>query len=451
MNINSTYKILDELGLKISDYKLFGEYVRKNNNSYEETIDKIRKAKSVKDKKVDYTDFEKRLVNFFKEIQRLINKDSLFGFSNEQDLDNFKKYFQCIIDKYIIIYKLKDDKDNCKKKYEEILKLKNEIDSINNGYVSLTPDEIEQINDLKFNLDIRNMEYRKLLSSIEETNKVITKYSSKSEFVKLIWSVSKDMTKLSELMNKLSITNETRNEITNILSDISKYFESVEIECIDDINNFINICKLAGITSSEKIDNIKVENKLPVNNNVNKDDEKSNEIDKNTQNVGDEKKYQPSLEVGDLVKYNSLFDFDGYNSEGLLKPNVPYKISYILFDDKGNEMFYLDGVDIPFPATIFDLVPKKDNEIEKISNIVSNSDLNHKEFDLKETYAKALEGLRTKKISSFIKNALAKLSERYYIDENEDEMNLNSYSPDELLNLEEFSKIYNEVKSGRRR
>ena len=30
MNINSTYKILDELGLKISDYKLFGEFVRNN-------------------------------------------------------------------------------------------------------------------------------------------------------------------------------------------------------------------------------------------------------------------------------------------------------------------------------------------------------------------------------------------------------------------------------------
>ena len=54
MNINSTYKILDELGLKISDYKIFGEFVRNNNNSYEEAIDIIRKAKSVKDKKINY-------------------------------------------------------------------------------------------------------------------------------------------------------------------------------------------------------------------------------------------------------------------------------------------------------------------------------------------------------------------------------------------------------------
>ena len=52
MNINSTYKILDELGLKISDYKIFGKFVRNNNNSYEEAIDIIRKAKSVKDKKL---------------------------------------------------------------------------------------------------------------------------------------------------------------------------------------------------------------------------------------------------------------------------------------------------------------------------------------------------------------------------------------------------------------
>jgi len=78
MNINSTYKILDELGLKISDYKLFGEFVRNNNNSYEEAIDIIRKSKSVKDKKINYTDFEKRMVGYFKEIQRLINKVYLF-------------------------------------------------------------------------------------------------------------------------------------------------------------------------------------------------------------------------------------------------------------------------------------------------------------------------------------------------------------------------------------
>ena len=267
MNINSTYKILDELGLKISDYKLFGEFVRNNNNSYEEAIDIIRKSKSVKDKKINYTDFEKRMVGYFKEIQRLINKDSLFVFSNEEDKDNFKKYFQSIIDKYIIIYKLKDDKDNCKKKADEIVELKNEIDKINNNYVSLTPDEIEQINDLKFNLDIKNMEYRKLLSSIEETNKVITKYSNKNEFVKLIWMISKDVSKLSELINRLSITNETRNDLTKILDEVSKYFESVEIECIDDINNFINICKSAGIISKEKIDNVSIVN-MPVGNNA---------------------------------------------------------------------------------------------------------------------------------------------------------------------------------------
>lgn len=448
MNINSTYKILDELGLKISDYKIFGEFVRNNNNSYEEAIDIIRKAKSVKDKKINYTDFEKRMVGYFKEIQRLINKDSLFVFSNEEDKDNFKKYFQSIIDKYIIIYKLKDDKDNCKKKADEIVELKNEIDKINNNYVSLTPDEIEQINDLKFNLDIKNMEYRKLLLSIEETNKVITKYSNKNEFVKLIWMVSKDVSKLSELINRLSITNETRNDLNKILDEVSKYFESVEIECIDDINNFINICKSAGIISKEKIDNASIVN-MPVGNDA-KDNVSKKDVEI-SKDVAKGEKNTHTLEVGDLVTYNNFLDYEGYNYEGKLKHNVVYKVSYVFFDNKGTEMFYLEGIDLPFPATIFDLVPKKDNEIEQTLNIVSNSDLNHKKFDLKETYAKALEGLRTKKISSYIKNVIAKLSEKYYIDENEEEMSLDNYSPNELINLEEFSKIYDEVKSGRRR
>lgn len=448
MNINSTYKILDELGLKISDYKIFGEFVRNNNNSYTEAIDIIRKVKSVRDKKINYTDFEKRIVSYFKEIQRLINKDSLFVFSNEEDKDNFKKYFQSIIDKYIIIYKLKDDKDNCKKKADEIVELKNEIDKINNNYVSLTPDEIEQINDLKFNLDIKNMEYRKLLSSIEETNKIITKYSNKNEFVKLIWTISKDVSKLSELMNRLSITNETRNDLTKILDEVSKYFESVEIKCIDDINNFINICKSAGIISKEKIDNISIVN-MPVGNSTNdnvskKDVEISKDATKGEKNI-------PTLEVGDLVTYNNFLDYEGYNYEGKLKPNVVYKVSYVFFDNKENEMFYLEGIDLPFPATIFDLVPKNEHKMEQTSNIVSNNNLDHKKFDLKETYLSALKGLHSKKVSSYIKNAIAKLCEKYYIDENEDEMSLDNYLPDELLNLEEFSKIYNEVKSGRRR
>ena len=317
-----------------------------------------------------------------------------------------------------------------------------------NNYVSLTPDEIEQINDLKFNLDIKNMEYRKLLSSIEENNKVITKYSNKNEFVKLIWMISKDVSKLSELINRLSITNETRNDLTKILDEVSKYCESVEIRCIDDINNFINICKSAGIISKEKIDNASIVN-MPVGNDA-KDNVSKKDVEISKDAIKGEKNTH-TLEVGDLVTYNNFLDYEGYNYEGKLKPNVVYKVSYVFFDNKGTEMFYLEGIDLPFPATIFDLVPKKDNEIEQTLNIVSKSDLNHKKFDLKETYTKALEGLRTKKISSYIKNVIAKLSEKYYIDENEEEMSLDNYSPNELINLEEFSKIYDEVKSGRRR
>ena len=97
MNINSTYKILDELGLKISDYKLFGEFVRNNNNSYEEAIDIIRKSKSVKDKKINYTDFEKRMVGYFKEIQRLINKIVYLFFLMRKTKTILKSIFKVLL------------------------------------------------------------------------------------------------------------------------------------------------------------------------------------------------------------------------------------------------------------------------------------------------------------------------------------------------------------------
>lgn len=37
----------------------------------------------------------------------------------------------------------------------------------------------------------------------------------------------------------------------------------------------------------------------------------------------------------------------------------------MFFDNKGTEMFYLEGIDLPFPATIFDLAPKKIMKLNK--------------------------------------------------------------------------------------
>lgn len=447
-DINSIYSELIALGLKITDYKKFMEFVRGNNNSYKEAIDKIKDTKNLKEKKVDYTDFEKNLVNYFKEMQNIINRDSLFNLSNEDDIDNFKKFFQSIVDKYIIIYKLKDDNDQCKKKYNEIQRLKSEIDKINNSYTSLSSDIIEQINDLKFKIDIENMEYRRLLTSIEETNKVITKYSSKIEFVNLIGLISNEMVKLSTLMNKLSLTNDSKDKLIEIFTNLNKYFKSQKIKCINDINDFNSLCNNAGLLPNEK-DSV-IQNSTTVEN-ANENFEKylSNEANLNNANkLGLVREH--SLKVGDLVAYNGSIILGEYDYGQLLEPNVTYRVSKVDFDDKGNEIFFLEGSNVPFPVVIFDVVPESKYIIDK-SNLVTYLEECKNKFDIRKIYRVALEGLKNKIANSIIKSTIKRsiseegyddLGEKYYYDNN---------SSNELLNLEEFSKIYDEVKNGKSR
>ena len=102
--------------------------------------------------------------------------------------------------------KKKDDKDNCKKMFDEIIELKNEIDKLNNNYVSLTPDEIEQINDLKFNLDIKNME-----GSLKEQ----IKYSL-GVFSECIINVKKN------LISNYNIKYESEEELNEMISNTFK-------------------------------------------------------------------------------------------------------------------------------------------------------------------------------------------------------------------------------------
>lgn len=437
----STYNELINLGLKITDYKKFMEYVRSNNNSYGEAISKINETKKIKDKKVDYSDFEKNIVNYFKEMQNVINKDGLFNLSNEDDIDNFKKFFQSIVDKYIIIYKLKDDNDQCKRKYDEIQRLKSEIDKINNSYISLTPNIIEQLNDLKFRIDIENMEYRRLLTSIEETNKIITKYSSKNEFVNLIKVISNDLFKLSELMNKLSLTNDTKNKLIEIFNNISVYFEAKQTEYLNDINSYISLCNLLGISSGEM-------------NDLNQDNmvygKNENILSEQPNNDGDLGiKRETSLKDGDLVVYNGFNIIGDYDYSELLEPGVAYRVSKVGFDDKGNEVFFLEGSNVPFPVFIFDVVPEN-NYVMETQNLVTHEEEGKNKFNIRSIYKVALEGLKNKIANSIIKGTIKKsISE-----ENSEKLNGQYYGAgalDELLNLQEFSKIYDQVKSGKSR
>ena len=498
MNIDSVYSSLKEMGLNIEDYETFISFVKDNNNSYEEVINMIINAKEAKDKKVNYSDFEKNLVDYFKEIQSIINKDSLYTFSNDEDITKFKNFFQKIVDKYIIIYKLKDDKDECKKVHDEIEKIKEEIDRYNS--TSLTPELLSKISDLKFNLDLKSMEYRRLLSSIEESTKLMTKYSNKSEFINLINIISKDMDTLSDIMNNLSLTSESISSISKVLGNITYYFETVEIECINDINRYNDICVNAGLVKPKeeneldsiieeygpgkyklipsldigdyvtyngsksyigndnsdklvagkiyKISNIGYDNtgneefylegyNMPFSVTLfdmatEKEYNENKEVDSIIEEYGPGKyKLIPSLDIGDYVKYNGSKSYVGNDNSDKLVAGKVYKISNIGYDNTGNEEFYLEGYNMPFSVTLFDMVTEKEYNNQLDSNKVIDSQKVSSNNRLKNIYATALNNLSSKNILSHIKSLLS-----YN----------NAYSDDGLLNLEEFSDIYNEAK-----
>ena len=438
MNIDSVYRSLKSLGLDIQDYETFVSFVKENNNSYEECIDKIKKAKELKDKKINYSDFEKHLVDYFKEIQNIINKDSLCNFSNEEDISKFKSFFQSIADRYIIIYKLKDDKDECKKVHDEIDVIKSEIDKYNSS--ALTPDVLSKINDLKFDLDLKSMEYRRLLSSIEDSSKLMTKYSDKNEFINLISIISKDIEILSNLMNNLSLTNESIVAIRKVLENITHYFETVELGCINDINRYNDICVKAGLVKpniiidsevSKNVDDSYLEDNVPV----------SEDVDDILDGIKpivnkDDKFNTSSLKAGDYVTYNGTNSYTDYGNSDSLTSGAVYRVKRVDFDENGNEVIYLDGSINPYSITLFDLVVDYSHNTNKV---ISSSDGGTLRDNLRDIYRKALNNLGSKNINGFIKNLLSNV-------DNEEKSTDDVYD-DGLLNLEEFSKIYEEAKA----
>ena len=434
MNIDSVYSSLKEMGLNIEDYETFISFVKDNNNSYEEVINKIKNVKEVKDKKVNYSDFEKHLVDYFKEIQSIINKDSLYTFSNDEDIVKFKNFFQGIADKYIIIYKLKDDKDECKKVHDEIERIKEEIDRYNS--TSLTPELLSKINDLKFNLDLKSIEYRRLLSSIEESTKLMTKYSNKNEFINLINIISKDMDTLSDIMNNLSLTSESISSISKVLGNITYYFETVEIECINDINRYNDMCVNAGLVKPRIIDN------------KNNDDEVKEEVDIPTVKddhddilegsiVIDDKFKIGSLNAGDYVMYNGSKSYTDYDNSDELTNGAVYKVRRVDLDQNDNEIVYLEGSLNPYSITLFDIVPNNSYS-DSDNKVVSSTNESSLKTGLQDIYRKALSNLGSKNISGFVKNLLT--------NSNENEIVQDETYDDGLLNMDEFSKIYEEVK-----
>lgn len=336
MNIakfDSIYKMLDVINLNIVDSAKFIDYVGKQGKGIEDTIKDIKVAKEKSIKKIDYSDFERKLVNSFKEIQKEINKDGMFQYSDEEEMEKFKNFFQEIVDKYVIIYKLKDDKDECARKRKEIESLKNEINSLNKSTSPLTTNDLQKINDLNFKLGVKNLEYKKVLELIEEDIQIITRNSLKLNFINLLDELNSDLNKLIEMFSKLSLTSITRQNVDEMFLELNNGLTNEKNEYKKEINIFKEICENAGIENSVA-----------------------------------------SLEKNDMVVYNGTKPYYGADNSYVLKVGKAYKVKDYKFTNNGLEEFYLENFDKPFSVTLFD-TPREWQEKKELVNGNNKEDI----------------------------------------------------------------------------
>lgn len=332
-NINSIYRSLAGTDLTIEDTNKFLEFVSQTGLGVEEATQNIKVAKEKADKKVDYSEFERKLVDYFKNIQTEINKDGLFQYSDEKDIEEFRKFFQEIVNKYIIIYRLKDDKDECQRKLTEIENIKSEINFLNKTTSSISSDDLKRINDLNFKLGVKNLEYKKVLDLIEEDVKIITKNSKKQEFIVLVSNLIKDLNDLTKIMDRLSLTPRTKTSVQKLFTSLSDELSEMKNSYTNEIKEFTNLCLDAGITG-------------------------------------------PSLQKEDVVIYNGSKPLFGNDYTYLLEEGKEYKVNRSIFKKNGLEEFYIEGFDKPFSVSLFDTPnewkEKKDTFNQK-NEIVENN------------------------------------------------------------------------------
>ena len=336
-NINSIYRSLAGTDLTIEDTNKFLEFVSQTGLGVEEAAQNIKVAKEKADKKVDYSEFERKLVDYFKNIQTEINKDGLFQYSDEKDIEEFRKFFQEIVDKYIIIYKLKDDKDECQRKLTEIENIKSEINFLNKTTSPISSDDLKRINDLNFKLGVKNLEYKKILDLIEEDVKIITKNSKKQEFIVLVSNLIKDLNDLTNIMDRLSLTPRTKISVQKLFTSLTDELSEMKNSYTNEIKEFTNLCLAAGITG-------------------------------------------PSLQKEDVVIYNGSKPLFGNDYTYLLEEGKEYKVNRSIFKNNGLEEFYIEGFDKPFSVSLFDTPnewKEKQDALNKKNETVEN---NHAEI-----------------------------------------------------------------------
>lgn len=341
-SIESAYKMLAGMDLTIEDSTKFIDYVKKNGKGLNETVNEIKVAKEKSSKKIDYSDFEKKLVDSFKKIQNTINKDGLFQYSHTKYIDKFRKFFQEIVDNYVIILKLKDDKDEAARKKKELDQLKSKMRTIISNTSIMPSDDIEKMNELNFKLGVKNIEYKKVLELIEEDVQVITRNSVKINFINLLDDLIYDLNSLTEILSKLSLNPSTRQNVEEMVLELKNNLINRKNEYENDINYFKELCTIAGI-------------------------------------VGE------SLEKDDVVIYNGSKPLYGADYTNLLQEGKEYRIIRTIINGNGNEEFYIEGFDKPLSVTLFDTKmewkqKQKTRGDDLKFNVVSKTEIKDPEF-----------------------------------------------------------------------
>lgn len=352
MNIENVFKNLEKLNLKVDNSSKFFETITTYQGGTKSLFKKLEELNNNVHKDIDYEKYEEKLIEYLDKIQSSINKDSLFNLTDEEYIKNFKISYQKIINKNIYIHRLEDERNLNKENLNEIEKIKNNIKEVKGSY---------ELSKLHSEYQRRMKQVQTSTTKIEEYDKKVETNSKKISYPTLIDELLKDCSKLTEHLKNLTLTKETKDKVNNILMDMAKYFSEERTNIKNELVDYLELLDRAGL---QKNINLEQKEEIELPKTVVKEtpmDIKEKEVEETKEEPKVEIK-ETSLKVGDIVYYNGTQAYDNYSDTSRLDIEEPYKITKTGFDEKGNEIYYLDGNNYPVSVTLLETEYEKFNK-----------------------------------------------------------------------------------------
>lgn len=350
MNIENVFKNLERLNLKVDNSSKFFEIITTYSGGASALFDKLEELNNNVHSDINYEKYEDKMIEYLDKIQSSINKDNLFNLSDEEYIKNFKISYQKIINKNIFIHKLEDERKLNKENIKEIDKIKENIKEVKGTY------ELSKL----------HSEYQRRMKLIQSSSKKIEEYakeveekSKKVSYTGMIDNLLKDCSILAERLKDLTLTKETKDTVNKVLMDMAKFFSEERISVKDELVEYLDLLDKAGLEKNIKIEQTE-ELELPKV--VEKEETIKEEIPEEKERPKVEPIKETSLKVGDIVYYNGSNAYDDYSELSRLDVEEPYKITKVGFDDKGNEIYYLDENDYPVSVTLLETEYEKFNK-----------------------------------------------------------------------------------------